>query len=82
MSLPDWIDQVTNLYKLYLDNNQLTSLLEGIKQLVHLKNLYLHGNDRLNLPRKILGSTWQEANEEQTTPAKPSDILNYYFHTR
>jgi internalin A len=80
--LSESISQLTNLQRLNLENNLLTSLPEGINKLARLKTLYLHGNDALNLPREILGPTWQEVNRENATPAKPSEILDYYFRTR
>jgi internalin A len=81
-SLPDAIAQLTNLQALYLHDNQLTSLPNAMNQLAQLENLYLHDNDSLNLPREILGPTWQEVTSENATPAKPSEILDYYFRAR
>ncbi len=80
--VPDAIIQLINLQTLDLSNNQLTSLPEGMNQLSQLENLYLHHNDVLKLPREILGPTWEEMISEGATPAKPLDILDYYFRTR
>jgi internalin A len=81
-SLPSMIAQLTNLQRLDLENNQLESLPEGIKQLSQLEQLYLHFNARLNLPPEILGRTLGEVNLNEATPAKPLDILDYYFRIR
>jgi internalin A len=76
-SVPEAIANLTNLQSLDLESNQLMSLPEGIKLLTQLQRLYLHDNDGLNLPREILGDSWQGNH-----PAKPAEILDYYFRTR
>ncbi|MCG9890853.1 MAG: TIR domain-containing protein [Thermosynechococcaceae cyanobacterium MS004] len=53
-----------------------------MNQLAQLERLYLHDNDALHLPNEILGPTWEEVNNIDATPAKPCDILDYYFRTR
>jgi internalin A len=80
--LPKTIALFTNLKELDLSNNKLANLPEEVKQLTQLEKLYLHGNDKLNLPREILGPTWQEVNRKSETPARSSDILDYYFRAR
>ncbi|MDV3351612.1 COR domain-containing protein [Leptothoe sp. LEGE 181152] len=77
-SVPKELGQLTNLTGLDLDNNRLISLPEDLGQLKNLTRLYLHENEQLGISREILGPTWQEV-DSGATPAKPEDILNYYF---
>ncbi|MFM6224926.1 MAG: leucine-rich repeat domain-containing protein [Dolichospermum sp.] len=70
-TLPESIAQLSNLTVLDLSDNKLTTLPEAIKQLSQLEKLDLREN-RLNIPAKILGSSWYGL-------GKPSEILNYYF---
>ena len=58
-------------------------LPESLRNLSRLQELYLHGNDSLGLPPEILGPKWHEVNDENSQqPAKPAQILDYYFRTR
>ena len=77
-SVPKELGQLANLTRLDLDQNQLTSVPRELDQLTNLKKLYLHGNEGLGISVEILGPTWKEVNYG-ATPAKPQDILNYYF---
>ncbi|MBD1867267.1 AAA-like domain-containing protein [Cyanobacteria bacterium FACHB-471] len=76
--LPDTIGQLTSLQVLDLHDNALTALPESLIQLPKLRRLFLHDNPQLGIPNEILGPTWEEV-DKGATPAKPQDILNYYF---
>jgi internalin A len=83
MSLPESIDLLTNLQSLDISHNQLMSLPKSITQLTNLQSLYLYENDGLNLPPEVLGSSWQEVRYyKEVAPAKPQEILDYYFRLR
>jgi internalin A len=64
----------------------LEILPESLRDLSVLQELYLHGNPGLGIPSEVLGPTWEETNAHGETarkqPAKPKDILDYYFRTR
>ncbi|KKL10857.1 hypothetical protein LCGC14_2551630, partial [marine sediment metagenome] len=77
-SLPTEIGQLKRLTELYLQDNNLVSLPTEIRQLKKLKGLYLQGNDELGIPPEVLGSEYDEEEE----PARPGDILEYYFRQR
>ena len=81
-ALPETIGQLSQLRYLYLNNNRLTALPEALRNLERLERLFLHGNDGLGLPPEVLGPTWQESIDKNTTPAKPAAILEYYFGLR
>jgi internalin A len=81
INLSESITQLTNLQELHLSDNQLINLPESISQLTNLGWLDLHGNDGLNLPPEILGPTWQDVSPKKALPAKPQEILDYYFRT-
>jgi len=82
-SLPPEISELAALTILYLSDNQLTSLPPEIGQLAVLIELYLHGNSALGIPDSVLGPTYEEVylarREARKPPARPADILNYYF---
>jgi Leucine-rich repeat (LRR) protein len=65
-----------NLKALYLSENELESLPEKLLEIESIKVIYLHGNNRLGIPREILGPTWQEV-REGAVPVNPQDILDY-----
>ena len=81
-TLPDTIIQLTQLQKLDLAYNQLTVLPDTLRKLGSLEQLYLHGNDALGLPTEVLGPIWSKVVLDKATPAKATDILDYYFRTR
>jgi len=60
----------------------LTAVPETFQRLTSLQALYLHGNEALGLPMEVLGPTRQDVLNKQAQPAKPSDILEYYFRVR
>ena len=76
-ALPPEIGQLSQLHELHLQDNQLTALPAEIEQLTDLKGLFLHGNEALGIPPEILGPAWPTK-----PPAKPADILAYYFRSR
>lgn len=77
-TLPPEIGKLTELKELDLANNQLTALPPELRQLSALTQLYLHNNPGLNLPPDVLGPPWKDASDTNP-PARPSDILDYYF---
>jgi len=82
-ALPPEIAALTQLQTLYLGDNQLTALPPEIGQLTGLKGLFLHGNDALGIPPEVQGPEWEKAKPHGAMePARPADILNYYFATR
>ena len=61
----------------------LELLPESFRNLPVLRELYLHGNEGLGLPVEVLGPDWDETHRiDQKQPARPADILDYYFRTR
>ena len=52
-SLPLSIGNLTNLYALLLDYNQLTSLPESFSNLINLQDLYLDDNELTSLPENF-----------------------------
>lgn len=82
-SLPPQISKLTALRELYLHGNQLSTLPPEIRQLIELRRLFLHNNPGLGLPNEVLGPTWEKVtNQKNPKPAKPKEILDYYFSQR
>jgi len=79
--LPEAIGQLNQLQLLYLRNNQLCSLTNSLGNLKSLEVFYLHNNQALDLPIEVLGPDIGEEGK-WSPPAKPSDILDYYFRTK
>jgi len=77
-ALPPEIGKLTALTPLDLSGNRLSALPPEIDQLTALTELYLHGNPGLDLPAEVLGPELQERSAT-IPPAKPADILAYYF---
>ncbi|MFL6209294.1 MAG: COR domain-containing protein [Pyrinomonadaceae bacterium] len=78
-TLPESIGRLAKLESLYLEDNRLARLPASMRNLSSLKHLFLHGNDALGLPAEVLGPRWHE---QGYTPAKPVEILEYYFRVR
>lgn len=80
-SLPDEIGNLMFLKELRLYNNQLTSLPSDIRACKALTHLFLHDNPGLELPPWVLGAMIGDCREYggKLFPAKPVDILDYYF---
>ena len=82
-ALPGSIGRLAGLRVLDVTNNQLAGLPEELRRLERLEALYLHDNPAVaGLPAEVLGPTWQQVLHEKKTPAKPDQILDYYFRTR
>jgi internalin A len=78
-AVPEALGQLSQLQQLDLNGNQLTAVPETFQHLTSLQEFYLHGNEALGLPMEVLGLTRQDVLQKQAQPAKPSDILEYYF---
>jgi internalin A len=85
-TLPPEIAGLTALRALHLYDNQLTLLPPEIGQLTALTELFLHDNPALGIPHSVLGPTYRDVylveSEALKTPARPADILNFYFAQR
>ena len=82
-TLPPEIGQLNSLTLLDLTCNQLTTLPPEIGLINSLTHLFLHNNPALGIPDSILGPSIGEVFAGQRkTPARPSDILNFYFAQR
>jgi internalin A len=66
---------------LSLANNLLTGLPHTLSVCRFLNQLYLHGNPGIAIPEEILGPKINELGSS-SGPAKPKDILNYYFRSK
>ena len=78
-ALPPEIGLLTALTTLRLHENQLTSLPAETESLTGLKALYLHGNAALGIPDSVLGPSYKDVYNANKSPARPQDILNFYF---
>jgi small GTP-binding protein len=82
-TLPQAIGRLTALSQLSLDNNELRALPFELSRLTGLRELYLHGNPSLGIPDAVLGCTYDEIygveGKARKNPARPADILNFYF---
>ena len=77
-TLPAEIGRLTQLAQLILQGNVLNELPKSLKRLARLKELTLHGNDALGLPTELSGSSYYKSGA-QSPPAKPQELLDYYF---
>jgi len=81
-SLQPEICRLMALTSLDVANNQLSGLPSEISRLTNLTELYLHGNSALTIPESILGPQWVATVREKESPARPQDILSFYFAQR
>jgi internalin A len=81
-SIPETLGQLTQLQHLNLSGNQLTTMPEAFRHLTSLQELYLHENIVLSLPMVVLGPTRHNVMMGNAQPAKPGEILAYYFRVR
>ena len=81
MSLPPEIGELKRLQRLILEDNGLQALPEALTKLTALEELTLHGNPALGLPVEVLGPSYARSGPGNS-PAKPKDILDYYFASR
>jgi internalin A len=81
---PDVILTLLQLTFLDLSGTDLRELPEALRALTSLEELYLHQIPNLNLPIEILGPTRFESSSRSPdgAPAKPAQILEYYFRIR
>jgi len=82
--LPESIGQLTKLRGLDIADNQLAALPVSLRNLTSLDELYLHGNNALGLPKEVLGPQHNSLEHAlgESHPAKPQEILEYYFRVR
>ncbi len=83
-TLPISLRQLIQLRSLNLAGNQLTMLPPWLSDFSLLEELYLHNIDALSLPAEILGPAWRRViqSSDNTKPANPRQILDYYFRVR
>jgi internalin A len=63
----------------------LKTLPRSLRNIGSLTQLYLHGNYKLGLPREVIGPRWNQVlryHSSPPKPAKPSEILEYYFRVQ
>ncbi|WP_038164534.1 COR domain-containing protein [Verrucomicrobium sp. BvORR106] len=81
--LPQSLEECRDLESLWLEDNHLQSLPACLKQMSRLKRLHLRGNSALSIPDHVLGPKHFEINSQSgVLPARPADILDYYFRTK
>ncbi len=82
-TLPPELGRLPGLEELYLENTPLRELPETLRQCAGLKKLFLHNTPvGREMPAEVLGPMWHEVDRKNATPARPQDILDYYFSTR
>ncbi len=85
-TVPPEIKNLVALTRLSLADNQLTILPPEIANITALKELYLHGNEALGMPESVLGPRMGQVyvigDRASEQPARPADILNFYFAQR
>lgn len=80
-AVPDAVASLKGLEKLDLAGNSITELPPALNNFDKLNELYLHRNSGLDIPDEILGPTHVDVirKRRRAYPAKPADILRYYF---
>lgn len=77
--VPEMLGQLRQLHVLNLSSNQLIAVPKTLRHLISLQELYLHGNKALGIPPETLGPDQQAVVLEKKQPAKPNELLEYYF---
>ncbi len=77
--VPASISQLIRLEILNLSSNELKVLSKSLREIPNLDALFLHGNEELGLPPEVLGPTFEDIRKINTQPARPREILEYYF---
>lgn len=80
-AVPETIGTLASLTHINLSHNRLTSVPRSFRSLSNLMAIFLHDNPGLQLPPEVLGPAFHEVGV-QNRPAKPSEILAYYFSLR
>lgn len=78
-AVPKQLGKLKALTTLTLDRNQLRALPRELGALKALEVLLLHDNPALGIPPEILGATFDEFRDRRKNPARPAEILAYYF---
>jgi internalin A len=78
VAIPGELEQLARLQTLDLSHNQLVNLPDSLRRLDVLTELYLHENPALGLPTELLGPTYYEVFNKQSSPVAPLEILEYY----
>lgn len=85
--VPENLRFLNQLIELDLSDNEIAKLPDWISEFNKLQSLYLHGNN-LRLPSEVLGLTQHDIflssnrRKEEIKPAKPADIISYYFSAK
>lgn len=80
--LPEALGGLGRLRELRLDKNRLSSLPKSLLALRLLERLYLHDNEALGIPEELLGADPDAVYLGRRSPARPQQILDYYFKQR
>ena len=80
-AVPKELGELKALTELDLSHNELTALPKELGELKALTELFLHDNPALGLPPEVLGPRFDECKSYGglKEPAKPAEILAYYF---
>ncbi len=78
-SLPQWMGAMSTLRELHIEDTRLKTLPDSLRELKSLAKLYLHGNNGLQLPPEVLGPSYIDVELKDADPARPVEVLEYYF---
>jgi internalin A len=81
-TLPEAIGCLSQLRRLECESNDLAYLPDTLLEMPKLAELYLHANPRLGLAEEIQGARSDAVASRRARPARPLDILTFYFETR
>ena len=82
ITLPEAIGALSRLRKLDCESNDLAYLPDTLLEIQSLAELYLHANPKLGLAEEIQGARSNVVASRRARPARPLDILTFYFETR